>query len=790
MQQNINPTIFVVFGATGDLMKKKIISSIFHLWKKDMLPKLFHVVGVSRSEMEDDEFRDFVFSVLKEKGDAKSVSGKTAQFLKMFTYSSGKFEDKKTYNKLAEKIGVVDGGWNKACSNKLFYLAVPPTLYKFIFNNISSSGLTALCSRKDGWTRVLVEKPFGKDFKTARELDLLLGKLFREEQIFRIDHYLGKEMLQNILAFRFSNNLFEQSFNNNFIEKINIRLLEKLGVETRGAFYDGVGALKDVGQNHLLQMLALVTMDQPLGLDSNSIRNNRAKILKQLKPISRMEIKEMTFRGQYDGYRKIKDVKSNSKTETYFKVIGHLDSDRWSGVPITMEGGKSLLENRKEIEIVFRHSMPCLLCPGSKEHYNNKIVISMEPEEKISIEFFSKLPGIEMKIAKKSFDFMYRNDKKKRQYTEEYEKLLYDCVAGDQTLFVNTEEVEAMWQFIDPIVSVWKTNIVPLVNYRPHTNQILEKAILGESDMVSNKTMKMEIGIIGLGKMGGGIAQNLLEKSWNVVGYNLSSEPTKALKSDGLIDTYSIKDLVVNLGKKKVVWIMVPAGKPTNSTIKELLKYLKSGDMVIDGGNSYYRDSIRHAKNLAKRGIKFVDVGVSGGPYGARHGASLMIGGKKTDFEYLRILFSHLAVYQGYQHFEGNGAGHFVKMVHNGIEYGMMQAIAEGFTIMKKSKYNLDLKKITAVYNHGSVIESSLIGWMQDALQLYGDDLSPVSGSVSHTGEGQWTIKTAKSMKLKSMVIEEAYKFRIMSEKNPSYTGKIVSALRNQFGGHSINGNK
>jgi len=233
---------------------------------------------------------------------------------------------------------------------------------------------------------------------------------------------------------------------------------------------------------------------------------------------------------------------------------------------------------------------------------------------------------------------------------------------------------------------------------------------------------------------------------------------------------------------------MVPHDQVDNALFGAggVVEYLDKGDVILDGGNSFYEDSVKRAKRLAKHGIKFIDVGVSGGPSGARQGASLMIGGDTEDFEHLEPLFADLAVPGGYKFFPGIGAGHFVKMVHNGIEYGMMQAIAEGFTILKKADLELKLEDIADVYNHGSVIESRLMQWLEQALQLHGSDLEDVSGSVGHSGEGEWTVDTADDIGLKARIIEDSLRFRVESEKDPSYTGRILSALREQFGGHSV----
>jgi 6-phosphogluconate dehydrogenase len=642
----------------------------------------------------------------------------------------------------------------------------------------------------------LVEKPFGKDLKTAKELDELLGKLFKEVQIYRIDHYLAKEMVRNILNFRFSNNLFEGIWNNRFIEKIDIRLWETAGVEQRGAFYDGVGALRDVGQNHLLQMLALVCMENPGSFERDAIRKKRADLLRQLCCLSRNEIRSFTFRAQYQGYRKIEGVKQDSETETYFKIRTFIDSPRWRGVPIFLESGKKLGEVKKEIMVTLRHPIPCLLCPpGTEEHYKNQIQIAWEPKEEIKVYFWAKKPGEKYQIERQAMNFLLREHDKRLQYAEEYEQLLLDAIAGDQLSFVSTQEVMAMWKFVDPIVQAWQRNVVPLYFYKKNTLEPVEAAKLKFQNDGFLKTFLLgkekTIGMVGLGKMGFNMAQRLSEKGWKVVGYDKKIKNQKSkIKNQKEIEVInvvgSLQELVRRLPRPRIIWLMVPAGNPTEEVISQLEKLLDKGDVVIDGGNSYYKDSARRFKKLKGKGIHFVDVGVSGGPAGARYGASLMIGGDEKIFRKIEPLFLDLATEDGYQFFPGAGAGHFVKMVHNGIEYGMMQAIAEGFTILKNSGYKLDLQKVADVYNHGSVIESRLVSWLKEAFELYGQDLKKVSGAVVHTGEGEWTVKTAKELGLKTKIIEGALEFRKKSAKNPSYTGKILTALRNRFGGHPV----
>ncbi len=465
------PTLLVIFGATGDLVAKKIAPALFHLYNDGELPDHFRVVGVARQELSHDDFRARIGEGLVAKHHAAEADD-ISKFLALFTYEVLNFQTEEQYHALSKKLTAIDAEWG-ICTNKLFYLAVSPEYYPTIFSHLKSSHLTDPCSPEEGWTRVIVEKPFGKDAETAEKLDMTLASLLKEIQIYRIDHYLAKEMLQNIVAFRFSNNLFEMNWGKDLIESIHIRLWEAIGVEDRGGFYDGVGALRDVGQNHLLQMLALVTMEHPLAFESEAIRTKRAEILETLVPPTEEEIKNSTVRSQYEGYRSIKGVVPDSMTETYFKIPASLSHPKWKGVPITLESGKRMEKQVKEIEIAFRHTMPCL-CPPGGEHYQNKLFIHIEPREGITINFWSKKPGRNrsmqgLEIEERKFDFSFRDNAGKRaQYTEEYEKLLLDCIAGDQTLFISSREVVAMWKFTDAITEAWQKNLVPLQTYKPN----------------------------------------------------------------------------------------------------------------------------------------------------------------------------------------------------------------------------------------------------------------------------------------------------------------------------------
>lgn len=465
------PTVLVVYGATGDLMRKKIVPALFHLFNKGELPDMFRIIGFSRRDWGDMDFRAHVREILVNHFKDRAETDRVEKFIGMFRYQQGQFSDDASYSALHAMLAESDAEWG-VCSNKLFYLAVPPSSYEVIFNHLASSGLTKPCSAEEGWTRIIVEKPFGDDLKTARALDETLSTLFQESQIYRIDHYLAKEMLQNIMTFRFANNLFELAWDNRLIESIHVCVFESIGVEHRGAFYERVGALRDVGQNHLLQMLALVMMDHPESFDADAVRGKRAEIMTKIKTPTPEEIKNNTSRAQYTGYREITGVAPNSEVETYFKVTLSLDTPRWRGVPLVIESGKRLGEPLKEIVITFKHPSPCL-CPPDGPHHKNEVIIRMEPHEEILIEFWSKRPGLSMATEKKMFNFMLRDSSERQQYTEEYEKLLLDCIRGDQTLFVSTREIREMWRIIDPIVAAWKDGAIPLTYYEPDGKDFL-----------------------------------------------------------------------------------------------------------------------------------------------------------------------------------------------------------------------------------------------------------------------------------------------------------------------------
>jgi glucose-6-phosphate 1-dehydrogenase len=772
------PTVFVIFGATGDLTSRKIAPAVFRLYEKRKLPAMLRIIGFARRTLTNDQFRQMIAASLQKHGIdiTKDTVGK---FLNHITYQQGDFTTISGYQALSRDLGQVDGEWN-VCSNKLFYLAVPPQHYRIIFENLNATGLTIPCGPEEGWTRVLVEKPFGRDLQTSHELDALLGTLFKEEQIYRIDHYLAKEMLQNILTFRFANNLFEKSWSAETIESIEIKFFETLGVESRASLYDDIGSLRDVGQNHLLQMLALVTMEKPVAFTASHIRQERANLLRQLRVPTYDEAACAVFRAQYEGYTEIADVRPDSQTETYFKLKLSLDSERWAGVPMYLEAGKKLAESKKEIVVTFKKPQPPLfVSEGSIDQ--NIISFTVDPQEGINVQFLAKVPGHEYVVQPTRFTF---HSHEKERLINEYEKLLMDAIVGDQTLFVSTDEIRAMWRVVDQFLNVFKDHSVPLHRYKPGDASVTVNA---HQFLTENRHEKV-VGIVGLGKMGANLARQMTRNGALVVGYNRTAEDTKRLEVEGIVGAYSLSQLVSKLPSPRVIWLMLPAGSPTDETLFApggLIELLSAGDIVIDGSNAFYEVSRQRGEKLAQKSIHYIDVGVSGGPSGALNGACLMVGGEKKVYELILPILRLVAAPGAIAHFEGVGAGHFVKMVHNGIEYGMMQSIAEGFAVLKKAPYNLSLKQAAYIYQKRSVIESRLVGWTKDAFEKHGEELDDVTSTVAHTGEGLWTVQTAEKFGIRVPAIADALKFRQESAKNPSFIGRVLSALRGEFGGHA-----
>ena len=458
MNEALSPTQIVILGGSGDLSRRKLLPALLDLFVKGRLPQQFHIIGQAKTSRSNEEYRAFVRDVLSNHEHRHNIK-EINTFCEHVSYVTGSFDAPATYQSLQtslmsyqEEIGM--------CSNRLFYLAVPPEYYEQIFTELHNHNMNEPCDTMHGWTRVLVEKPFGSDYQSARALDETLSSLFKEEQIFRIDHYLAKEAVQNILSFRFANPLIESSWNNQNIASIHIEMKETIDVGERGDFYEAVGALRDVGQNHLLQVLALLTMSQPSSFDAEHIRRERAYILNSLKPYSRTTEREVV-RAQYDGFRDTAGVDSESETETYFEVTTELSNNDWRGVPITISAGKGLDEAVVRATVCFKPVDDGLFTADNYHVTPNKIILTLNPKLDIALILNNKKPGYDYRVEPDRLDFDCRSED--GAITNSYEKVLLDCICGDQTLFTSTEEVLAAWKYVSSILEAWHK--VPMQTY-------------------------------------------------------------------------------------------------------------------------------------------------------------------------------------------------------------------------------------------------------------------------------------------------------------------------------------
>lgn len=465
------PTVMVLLGITGDLVRRKILHSLFSLYTKNLLPDKFIVYGFARKDHTDETIREYLRQIMVEKDFDHEETWDS--FLNMFHYVQGTFDNTSTYEMLAERMGLVDDEWS-VCSNKLFYLAVPPTHYETIIHNLSSTHLTKPCSDDEGYTRVILEKPFGSDYASAHALDELLGKLFKEEQIYRVDHYLGKETVRNILAFRFGNSFLAPNWTAEHIQRIEINMFEKIDVNERADFYDSIGAFRDFGKNHMMQLLALFTMDSPESLDAHDIRKRRTEVFDCLCPMSEEDVAQHTKRGQYVGYSETEGVAENSQTETFFEVHTSLTKGPLANVPVTFKHGKALNSDIKEIKVVFNRCASMELF-GDRDmmiddhHYENVLHYHIHPDESVKIRFFVKKPGHKDELDRQNFGFSYEETYGEDPGIEAYEQLLMDIIEGDQTLFVSTDEILTQWQFVQPLLNAWKKGRPELTKYEKGT---------------------------------------------------------------------------------------------------------------------------------------------------------------------------------------------------------------------------------------------------------------------------------------------------------------------------------
>ena len=476
-----DPSSFIIFGASGDLTHRKLIPALYNLACGSMLPKNFSVIGFAVTEMTDASFRIEMEKGVKESKEANKFDPKIwDEFVKGLYYITADFKAPEGYQKLKERLKEIQKTGDEP-GNNLFYLATSPTFYADIVERLGSNGLITQESKGRGWTRCIIEKPFGQDLTSAVSLNESIHKVLKEEQIYRIDHYLGKETVQNIMAFRFANSIIDPIWNRRYVDHVQITAAETLGVEHRGKYYEEAGCLRDMFQNHLLQLLSIVAMDPPVRYGGTSVRDRKADVMKSIVPINPENLSEIAVRGQYGpgmtngvslpGYRQEEGVNPESKTETFVALKLFVDNWRWADVPFYLRSGKRLPHKVTEIVIQFKR-VPHLFFHLSPEDQMepNLLVMRIQPDEGISLRFGAKLPGPEMHIRQVEMNFSYC-DAFKTEPSTAYETLLLDALEGDPTLFNRADSVETAWNVIEPILDIWSATkpFQPFPNYSSGT---------------------------------------------------------------------------------------------------------------------------------------------------------------------------------------------------------------------------------------------------------------------------------------------------------------------------------
>jgi glucose-6-phosphate 1-dehydrogenase len=463
-----------IFGATGDLTRRKLVPALYSLMQQRLLPAEFAILGFSRPQMSDAEFRAHIREAFEEFGDKDSFDESVWEsFASGLFYMSGDFADAEAFNQLRSRLEEIDKARGTG-GNRIFYLSTAPSFFGLIADQLGKVGL----NQGTGWTRIIVEKPFGHDLESARELNTELAAVFHEEQVYRIDHYLGKETVQNLLVFRFANSIFEPLWNRQYIDHVQITNAEAIGVEGRGAYYEEAGVVRDMIQNHVFQVTSLIAMEPPANLSANGVRDEKIKAMQAVRPIPIDRVEEFAVRGQYGagyvlgekvpGYREETGVNPESSTETFAALKLYFDNWRWAGVPFYIRSGKRLPKRVTEIAIQFKEVPHRLFTETDEPLEPNVLVIRIQPNEGITLRFGAKLPGQMMRIRWVNMDFRYGSSFGVHT-PEAYERLLLDCILGDSTLYARRDMTERGWEIVTPILDAWKRSATDFPNYEAGT---------------------------------------------------------------------------------------------------------------------------------------------------------------------------------------------------------------------------------------------------------------------------------------------------------------------------------
>jgi len=479
MSNRADPCVFVIFGASGDLTRSKLLPAIFNLSEEGLLPEEFAIVGVARPQIDQAAYRKNMREQVRQAEGEPLEPEKWSRIEERLYYLSGEFDDpalfqrvKQTLEQVRERHGIAP--------NYLFYFAVPPDLFGLVGDRLADAGLL---KEDEGWRRVIVEKPFGYDVESARTLNAELTRGLRETQIYRIDHYLGKETVQNILAFRFANGIFEPIWNRRYVDSVQMSVAEESGIGKRGAYYDKAGALRDIVQNHMFQVLTLIAMEPPISFGGEDVRDEKVRVLHAVPPLTRDDVTQHVVRGQYEGYTAEPNVDPKSRTETFVAMRLFLDNWRWAGVPFYLRTGKRLPERLTEVVVQFKRA-PLMLFRDTpvRSLSPNTLMLRIQPDEGISLGFNGKVPGPFERLETVTMDFSYAKYFK-TEPTTGYETLLFDAMTGDQTNFHRMDMVEAGWQVVQPILDEWKRDTRSRIpTYPPGSSGPPEADVLIERD--------------------------------------------------------------------------------------------------------------------------------------------------------------------------------------------------------------------------------------------------------------------------------------------------------------------
>lgn len=472
--ESIPPTTLVIFGATGNLSFNYLLPTLVHMDKKGLLPSSFRLICVGRKDF---TVETFLQTFLKNNPEAKIEASDFINFSKHVIYYRGDFQNPDSFKGLTQVLADTKLAAGHVCYNRLYYFATAPEYFEPIAKILKQHSLLVGCAEHQRTIRVLAEKPFGEDLKSAKSLNKLLLKFFTEQQIYRIDHYLGKETVQNLLVMRFANDFLEPIWNAEYIDHVEISAMEDDGLEGRAGFYDKAGSLKDFVQNHLLNMLALIAIDKPVDLNPESIRNEKIKILNALKPFTKKDISKNIVRGQYAGY--IKDLGKSSNTDTFTAMKVYVNLPRWKNVPFYLRTGKRLPRKVTEISVHFKKHTHGLFV-GSQRH-TNVLTFRIQPDENVSLQVNNKIPGFGISLHKGSLEFGYKTNFDV-EIPSAYERLLLDFMEGDQRLFIRSDEIESAWKFIDSITKSWSLKSNPLESYAQGSHGPKSAAGLIEKD--------------------------------------------------------------------------------------------------------------------------------------------------------------------------------------------------------------------------------------------------------------------------------------------------------------------